>query len=479
MGTGEPLSFPADFGWGTATAAFQIEGGTRDGGRGPSIWDSFCAVPGAIADGASGEPACDHYRRWETDLDLLSWLAAPYYRFAPGWSRLQPTGHGPLNPAAVSFYSRLVDGLLDRGIVPWLTLYHWDLPQALQDEGGWPARDTAARFADYAAAVHQVLGDRVRWWTTLNEPWCAAFLGHAQGIHAPGLRDPRAAVAAAHHLLLGHGLAVQALRAGGCQQAGITLNQFPVYPLTDAEADLEAAERIDGQMNRLFLDPVLRGSYPPDVLAHFGAQVALDGVIRDADLKVIAGPLDMLGVNYYTRFIVRARTPEETTRKAGRPLPWIGCPDIQFTGGGLPRTEMGWEVFPEGLYHTLARISAQYPAPPLWITESGSAFGDALRADGTVDDQERIGYLDAHFRAAHRVLADGVDLRGYFVWSLLDNLEWSLGLTRRFGLFYVDYATQRRYAKRSAHWFRDVVRDNQLPPGHPAGGTGVAPGQAV
>jgi beta-glucosidase len=451
------LAFPPGFGWGTATAAFQIEGAAREGGRGPSIWDTFAALPGRIADGSSGDIACDHYHRWDDDLDLLAWLGAPYYRFSPSWSRLQPAGRGALNQTGLDFYSRLIDGLLERGITPWMTLYHWDLPQPLQDSGGWPNRSTASAFADYAAAVHARLGDRVRHWTTLNEPWCAAFLGHAHGIHAPGIRDPQAAVAAAHHLLLGHGLAVQALRADGCRQVGITLNLFPTYPSTQEPADIEVAARIDGLVNRIFLDPVLRGRYPADVLSHLRRHANLDAVIGPDDLAVIAAPLDMLGINYYTRFVVRKRTEEEVARKGARPVPWIGSPDVQFTDGGLPRTEMGWEVFPDGLEQTLRRISTEYPPLPLWITESGSAFGDVLAADGTVDDKPRVSYLHSHFQAAQRALESGVDLRGYFVWSLLDNFEWAMGYAKRFGLFYVDYPSQRRIAKRSARWFRQIV----------------------
>jgi beta-glucosidase len=457
------LAFPPGFGWGTATAAFQIEGAARDYGRGPSIWDTFTQRPGAIADGDNGDIACDHYHRWTDDLDLLAWLGAPYYRFSLSWSRVQPAGRGGLNQAGLYFYSRLIDGLLERGITPWITLYHWDLPQPLQDAGGWPNRSTASAFANYAAAVHDRFGDRVRHWTTMNEPWCAAFLGHAQGIHAPGLQDPQAAVAAAHHLLLGNGQAVQALRAGGCEQAGITLNLFPTYPSSTEPADVEAASRIDGLMNRIFLDPLFRGRYPADVLDHLGRHTDLDAVIKADDLKVISTPLDMVGINYYTRFLVRKRTAEEIARKGGRPVPWIGSPDVQFVGGGLPRTEMGWEVFPDGLEETLRRVSAEYTSLPLWVTENGSAFGDVLEPDGTVNDEARVNYLHSHFLAAQRALDSGVDLRGYFVWSLLDNFEWSLGYQKRFGLFYVDYRTQRRIAKLSAYWFRKIVAGSLRP----------------
>jgi len=461
--TGE-LRFPDGFGWGTATAAYQIEGGATDGGRGPSIWDTLGRVPGAIANGDTGDVACDHYHRSAEDVELLGWLGAPYYRFSIGWPRVQPAGTGPLNPVGLDFYQRLVDGLLARGLRPWITLYHWDLPQPLQDAGGWPARDTADRFADYARAVHERLGDRVEIWTTLNEPWCSAMVGHAEGRHAPGLRDPHAAVAAMHHLLLGHGRAVQALRAGGCRQVGLTLNQYAIYPATDDPADAEAASRIDALVNRAYLDPVCRGSYPADLLAHLGRHTDVETLVHDGDLTDISAPIDLLGVNYYTRHVLRRRTAAETAAAAGLPSPWLWSPDIEFVRGDLPRTTMNWEIFPEGLHATLTRIATDYPGVPLWITESGAAFPDALSPQGTVEDQSRIDYLAAHFGAAHRALTDGVDLRGYFVWSFLDNFEWSYGYDRRFGLVHVDYPTQRRTAKASAHWYRAVIAANAVPP---------------
>jgi beta-glucosidase len=457
--TDEQLRFPAGFGWGTATAAYQVEGGVTDGGRGPSIWDTFCRVPGAIANGETGDVACDHYHRYPEDLDLLGWLNAPYYRFSISWPRVQPAGRGPLNPVGLAFYQRLVDGLLDRGLRPWITLYHWDLPQPLQDAGGWPARDTTERFAEYAAAVHNRLGDRVVVWTTLNEPWCSAMVGHAEGRHAPGVRDPHAAVAAMHHLLLGHGLATQALRAAGCRQIGLTLNQYPCYPASTDPADVEAATRIDALVNRAYLEPVFRGRYPADLLEHLARHTDIGSLIRPGDLDTISAEIDLLGVNYYRRHVLRHRSPAGQSK----PSPWLWCDDIEFVRDDLPRTAMGWQIFPDGLRTTLARIASEYTALPLWITESGAAFPDRPGADGSVDDQARIDYLAAHFRSAHQAIADGIDLRGYFVWSFLDNFEWSYGYDRRFGLVHVDYQSLRRTPKRSADWYRRVIAANAVP----------------
>jgi beta-glucosidase len=456
-------TLPDGFGWGTATASYQIEGAVAEGGRGPSIWDTFSAKPGATRNGETGEVACDHYHRLDEDLDLLAWIGAPYYRFAPSWPRLQPGGRGELNPEGVAFYTRMLDGLAARGIEPWITLYHWDLPQELEDAGGWASRETATAFAEYAALVHREFGDRVRYWTTLNEPWCAAFLGYGQGVHAPGRADHADALAAAHHLLLGHGLATRALRAqGGDFQIGITLNLFPAEPATDDPADVDCARRIDGLINRLFLEPVFHGQYPADVVEDLAA-AGLSIPVQDGDLELISAPLDLLGVNYYTRFVVRKRTDEEIERRGGRPSPWPGGRDIQFVAGGLPTTEMHWEVYPEGLRTTLERLAADYTSLPIWITESGSAFGDQQEPDGSIRDVPRIDYLDAHFRAALDAKEAGVDLRGYFVWSLMDNYEWSFGYEKRFGLIHVDYQTQRRTPKESAHWFRGVIADGSIP----------------
>jgi beta-glucosidase len=418
------VRFPDGFAWGVATASYQIEGAVNEGGRSPSIWDTFSHTPGKVQGGDTGDVADDHYHRYREDVGLMADLGIGYYRFSLAWPRLQPDGRGPLDPVGLDFYERLLEALDERGIEPWVTLYHWDLPQALQDEGGWPARDTAQRFAEYAAAVHERLRDRITWWTTLNEPWVAAYVGHAEGRHAPGIQDPGAAVRAAEHLLLGHALAVDAMRGqdDGAGRFGITLNLSPVNAASDDPADEDAARRIDALLNRQFLDPVLSG----------------DGAA-----------LDFLGVNYYMRHIVRAGAPGSGSRV------WVGSRDVEFVSRGLPRTDMGWEIDADGLYDVLARLHRDYPSVPLYVTENGAAF------EGIADPQ-RIAYLDSHLRAAHRAIEDGVDLRGYFVWSLMDNFEWAFGYSKRFGLIHVDYETLQRTPKDSARWFAQVTRRNGL-----------------
>ena len=441
------MRFPDDFRWGVATASYQIEGAVSEDGRSPSIWDTFSHTPGKTLNGDTGDVANDHYHRWPEDLALLDELGVDLYRFSLAWPRLQPSGRGALNEAGVDFYARLVDALLERGVEPWVTLYHWDLPQALQDEGGWPERETAERFAEYAALVHERLSDRVRNWTTLNEPFCSAFTGHAEGRHAPGLEDDDAAMRSAHHLLLGHGLAVRAMRAHDPDgRYGLTLNLYPVDPASDDPADADAARRIDAIANRLFLDPVLRGRYPEDIPAL---------PLRDGDELVIAAPLDMLGVNYYSRHVVRAGDGNGARRS-----PWVGSRDVEFVKRGLPRTEMGWEIDAQGLYDVLTRLHREYPRLPLYVTENGAAFADEPAADGSVSDPDRVAYLDGHFRAAHRDISDGVDLRGYFVWTLMDNFEWGYGYSKRFGLVHVDFETLERTPKHSARWFSEVTRRN-------------------
>ncbi|MDT0268297.1 GH1 family beta-glucosidase [Streptomyces sp. DSM 44915] len=449
------VRFPEGFVWGSATASYQVEGAAHEGGRGPSIWDTFSHTPGRTVGGDTGDVADDHYHRYPEDISLMADLGISHYRFSLAWPRIQPEGRGQLNTEGVDFYSRLVDGLLERGIQPWVTLYHWDLPQPLEDAGGWPARDTAERFAEYAVAIHERLGDRIKDWTTLNEPWCSAFLGYANGHHAPGRTEGPAAVRAAHHLLLGHGLAVRALRERGAEQLGLTVNLYPVDSVTDSDADRDAARRIDGLMNRIFLDPVLRGSYPEDVVADL-APVLDFGHVRDGDLAVVNTPLDFLGVNYYTRHVVRAGTA------SGAPSTWVGSEDVEFVKRGLPVTAMGWEIDPDGLYETLTRVWREYDAPPLYVTENGAAFDDVVDADGRVRDEGRRAYLEGHFAAAHRALSEGVDLRGYFVWSLLDNFEWAYGYSKRFGLVHVDYETQVRTLKDSGRWYAEITRANGL-----------------
>jgi beta-glucosidase len=416
------VEFPRGFAWGVATASYQIEGAVDEDGRGASIWDTFSHTPGAVTNGDTGDVADDHYHRYREDVGLMADLGVGYYRFSLAWPRLQPDGRGALNERGLDFYVRLIDALGEQGIAPWVTLYHWDLPQALQDAGGWPARDTAERFAEYASAVYERLHDRVVHWTTLNEPWVSAYTGHAEGRHAPGIRDAAAARSAAEHLLLGHELAVAAMRAHADPRSrfGITLNLSPVAPASDAPEDAEAADCIDAHINRQFLDPVL------------------------------AGDLDFLGINYYMRLVVRAGEPH------GRPSPWTGCEDVEFVSRGLPRTEMGWEIDADGLYDILTRVARDYPPVPLYVTENGAAFPEGIA------DDDRIAYLDAHLRAAHRAIEDGADLRGYFVWSLMDNFEWAYGYGKRFGLIHVDYETLARTPKDSARWYAQVTRRNGL-----------------
>jgi len=467
---------PPGFVLGVATAAAQIEGAADEDGKGRSIWDTFARVPGAVRGGDTPDVACDHYHRWRSDLDLLSWLGVDAYRFSISWPRWQPGGSGSPNAAGVAFYDALVDGLLERGVQPWVTLYHWDLPRELEDAGGWAARDTAQRFADYAASVGDVLGDRLAGVATLNEPWCSAFLGYSGGVHAPGALDDARAIGAVHHLLLGHGLAVDALRARTTSarstpaQLGIVLNVYPVEPATDAPADADAARRIDGLANRIFLDPLLRGAYPDDVVADL-ADVSDFSHVRDGDLEVISRPVDFLGENYYSPYVVAGPGEEadEASRRAGDHAggstrttrsPWPGARDVVFADRGRPRTQMGWEVEPAGLRRVLDRLVA-YGAPALYITENGAAYDDVVD-DGEVHDAERTAYVRDHLAVALQARADGLDVRGYFLWSLMDNFEWSWGYSRRFGAVRVDYETQERTPKDSAHWYREVARSRQL-----------------
>ncbi|WP_405095941.1 GH1 family beta-glucosidase [Micromonospora sp. NBC_01412] len=452
--TADPIdTLPASFRWGVATSSYQIEGAVAEDGRTPSIWDTFCRVPGAVAGGDTGDVACDHYHRMPQDVALIADLGVDTYRFSTAWPRVQPGGRGPANPAGLAFYDRLVDELLGRGIDPWVTLYHWDLPQELEDAGGWPARDTAYRFADYAMLVFDALGDRVRTWTTLNEPWCSAMLGYAYGEHAPGRRDLGDAIAAAHHLLLGHGLATRRIRAAATApvEVGITLNLATAEPATDSAADRDAARASDGLGARLYLDPLVHGRYPDDVLA----DLAADGVtvpVRDDDLAVIAAPLDVLGVNYYFGQVFSGVDADGRDRDAdGRPV-------RRVIPRGRPRTAMGWEIVPECFTDLLLRISRDYPGLPMVITENGAAFDDHPDARGFVADGDRVGYLAEHLRAVARARRAGADVRGYFAWSLLDNFEWAYGYDKRFGIVRVDYDTQERVPKRSALWFRDTVR---------------------
>ncbi|MGC9665822.1 glycoside hydrolase family 1 protein [Planosporangium sp. 12N6] len=471
------LEFPSGFVWGAATAAYQIEGAATADGRTASIWDTFSATPGKVLHGDTGAVAADHYHRSGEDIVIMRALGLNAYRFSIGWPRVRPAGSGPVNPAGMAFYDRLVDDLLTAGIKPVATLYHWDLPQELEDAGGWPHRDTAYRFAEYAGLVADRLGDRVGLWATLNEPWCSAFLGYAAGEHAPGRTDPAASLAAAHHLLLGHGLGVQALRAANLRadaQVGLVLNPTAVRSVSDAPGDVDAARRIDGLLNRIFFDPVLRGRYPSDVQADT-AHLTDWGFVRDGDLEIISTPIDVLGVNYYQPSLVGAGEPPGPVRvdegAAGEPLPahpaspWPGSADVRFHQPPGPLTDMGWSVDATGLRELLGRIRRDYGDIPLIITENGAAYPDEPDAAGDVHDPERVAYLHQHLIAAHQALQDGVDLRGYFAWSLLDNFEWAFGYSKRFGIVHVDYATQRRTLKDSAYWYRDVIAGGGVPLG--------------
>lgn len=429
--------FPADFVWGVATSSYQIEGGADADGKGESIWDRFCRVPGAIADGSDGRVACDHVHRWAADLDLIAALGVDAYRFSVSWPRVQPDGRGAFNAAGLGFYDRLVDGLLARGVRPYLTLNHWDLPAALQDAGGWAARDTVHRFVDYARQVASRVGDRVDAITTHNEPWVIAVLGHENGAFAPGLRDRRAAMQVAHHLLLSHGLALQALRAQACpSRAGIVLNLSPVFPASDGPEDAAAARLEDGRLVRWFMDPLFGRGYPADVLAFLGDDAPR---VDPGDLEAIATPMDFLGLNYYSRSVVRAG----------------GWFDVHSSGKRL--TDMGWEIVPECLTELLLRLHRDWPLPPLYVMENGAAFQDRLQ-DGRVHDGDRIDYLASHIGAVGDAIAQGVKMAGYMVWSLLDNFEWASGYAKRFGIVHVDYDTLARTPKDSYHWYRDFLQ---------------------
>ncbi|HVV21198.1 MAG TPA: GH1 family beta-glucosidase [Pseudonocardiaceae bacterium] len=443
-------TLPSSFRWGVATSAYQIEGAVAEDGRTPSIWDTYCRVPGAVHDGDNGDVACDHYHRMASDVTLIGDLGVDTYRFSVAWPRVQPGGSGPANPLGLGFYDRLVDALLARGIDPWVTLYHWDLPQELEDAGGWPARDTAYRFADYAMLVFDHLSDRVRHWTTLNEPWCSAMLGYAWGRQAPGREDLPAAMDAVHHLLLGHGLATQRMRRPG-YELGITLNMAHASPETDSEADRDAVRRADGMGFRLYLDPLVHGAYPADVVDDLARQ-GIRLPVRDGDLEIIAEPIDVLGVNYYSAY--RYSGVDEQ----GRTVDADGLPVSRSVPLGTPVTAMGWEIVPEGITELLVRLSRDYPGLPIVITENGAAFDDVADHTGFVVDDDRVAYLAGHLRAVAAAIARGADVRGYFAWSLLDNFEWSYGYEKRFGIVRVDYETQARIPKQSALWYRDTIR---------------------
>ncbi|MDK1358940.1 GH1 family beta-glucosidase [Arthrobacter sp. zg-Y1219] len=456
-------NWPAGFIWGSATAAAQVEGAAAEDGKEESVWDAFARTPGNILNGDTPATAVDHYHRMPADVALMKELGLDSYRFSTSWARVRPGGRSA-NAKGLDFYSRLVDELLEAGILPWLTLYHWDLPQALEEAGGWANRDTAHRFVDYANDVYSALGDRVQHWTTFNEPFCSSLLGYGSGVHAPGRQEPRAAIAAVHHQHLAHGLAVTELRSRGAQQLGITLNLSNSIPRDPADpADLEAARLFDSLQNRIFLDPILRGAYPQDTLADL-EPFGLGEVIRPGDLEIIAAPIDFLGVNHYHDDLISGH-PDTSgadghSGGSGRPSasPWIGADQIAFPSRGLPRTAMDWEVNPDGLRKLLVRLGEEYPAlPPLYITENGAAYNDVVAADGSVPDPERTQFILDHIDAVGRAIDAGADVRGYFVWSLLDNFEWSWGYSKRFGIVRVDYDTQKRTVKDSGHAYSRLI----------------------
>lgn len=461
-------AFPADFVWGVATASYQIEGGVTEDGRTPSIWDTFSHTPGRVLNGDTGDVASDHYHRWESDLDILRELGVKAYRFSLAWPRIQPQGPNTVEQQGLDFYSRLVDGLVARGIHPVATLYHWDLPQWAEDAGGWPVRDTAKRFEEYTRIAVEALGDRVGMWTTLNEPWCSAFLGYASGVHAPGRHEAAAALAAVHHFNVAHGLGGRVVRELAPEsQLSVTLNLHVVRPASDSEPDRDAARRIDALGNRAFLGPMLEGAYPADLLSDT-ASVTDWSFVQDGDEKLARVPLDVLGVNYYTtnRFTTRSgTTPGAGADGHGhsRFTPWVGAGDVDFLAQPGPRTAMGWNIDPNGMVELLVRMHEEYPSLPLMITENGAAFHDVPDADGTVHDPERVAYLHDHIDAVGAAMEAGADVRGYFLWSFLDNFEWAYGFDRRFGIIHVDYETQRRIWKDSAHWYRELVASGRIP----------------
>ncbi|HEY1352283.1 MAG TPA: GH1 family beta-glucosidase [Ktedonobacteraceae bacterium] len=447
-------AFPPDFLWGAATSAYQVEGAVQEDGRSPSIWDRFASRPGAVFQGETGAIATDHYHRMEADVALMASLHLGAYRFSISWPRVLPQGTGAVNGRGLDFYERLVDTLLAHGITPLATLYHWDLPQALEDRGGWLARDTAQAFADYAEVVTRRLGDRVTWWLTHNEPWCSSYLSYALGMHAPGLHDKQLAVNVGHHILLSHGLAVPRMRAQLPEKAqvGIALDFYPVYAVDERPETLQAVKRADTFRNRWFLDPVFRGCYPENLFSDLGVQPP---PASEGDLAIIAAPLDFLGVNYYSRMLVRehhanASVPQQSLH----PESYEAIEQIS----GSAYTQMGWEIFPSGLANILTRIHHEYGVQALVVTENGAAFEDHWDGHDRVHDQQRIDYLRMHIQTLAEVRQQGVPVQGYCVWSLLDNFEWAQGYCKRFGLVYVDYPSQRRIVKDSGHWYANFIR---------------------
>jgi beta-glucosidase len=451
------IRFPNGFAWGVATSSYQIEGAATKDGRGESIWDRFSKTPGKVGDGTNGDVACDHYHRFREDIALMKSLGVKHYRFSIAWPRILPTGRGKVNQPGLDFYGRLVDALLEAGIEPFVTLYHWDLPQVLQDEGGWTRRLAAEAFVEYSSVVARALGDRVKKWITHNEPWCTSMLGYQQGIHAPGLKDYRAALAASHHVLLSHGLAVPVIRSESPgAEVGITLNLTPGEPASPSAADHDAARHFDGYFNRWFLDPLFGRHYPADMIAdHIAAgHLPPEGltVVQPGDLDAIAVKCDFLGINYYSRAVLRSDKVPEAENE----------PRQVFVAPEKERTEMGWEVYPDGLRELLLRVHLDYRPRKIYVTENGVSYSTPPGADGRVRDEKRLTFLRDHFVAARRAMEGGAPVAGYFVWSLLDNFEWDRGYSQRFGIVWVDYKTQQRIPKDSALWYRGVIAENAV-----------------
>lgn len=443
--------FPEDFLFGVATAAYQIEGAWNEDGKGESIWDRFAHTPGTILDGTTGDVACDHYHRFEEDVALMKELGVDAYRFSVSWPRVFPEGKGRVNEKGLGFYLKLVDALRQAGIRPVVTLYHWDLPQALQDEGGWENPETCEAFAEYARVIFQALKGKVSLWITHNEPWVVAFPGHYEGRVAPGKRDFQAALCVSRNLLLAHGMAVQVFREehpGG--QIGIALNLSPSHPASESAEDVEAARRYDGYLNRWFLDPVFKGQFPEDMLAWYRKKGFAIPQFSPEEGKLVAGSLDFLGINYYSRHVIRQR-PESIVE-----IEAIRLPNREYT-------DMGWEVYPEGIYEIVQQVHRMYAPQALYITENGYPFPDVPSHDGSISDDKRIAYLRAHLTMLSQAIEEGCPLRGYFVWSLMDNFEWLFGFTKRFGLVYVDYKTQKRIPKKSFFWYQHLVKTRTLP----------------
>jgi len=443
----QELIFPKGFLWGAATASYQIEGAWNEDGKGESTWDRFSHTPGTIYQNQNGDVACDHYHLWEKDVDLMSYIGLKAYRFSISWPRIFPEGKGKVNPKGLAFYDKLIDRLLEKGIKPAITLYHWDLPQTLEDIGGWLNRDVAKYFSEYASFLFYKFGDRVDLWITLNEPWVNAFLGYGWGIHAPGKRDMKGAFIASHNFLLAHGYAVQIYKEEGYKGSiGITINVAPVYPEKDTEENLIAVERHDAFSNRWFLDPIFKKSYPES------AWKVLEKTpwvfkVEERDFDIISQPIDFIGINYYTRSIVKANSED----------PYTGISRVQGDG---EVTAMNWEIYPDGLYDILVQLYSSYKIP-IYITENGAAFDDILQ-NGKVNDIKRVNYLREHIKRAYFAIRDGVDLRGYFVWSLMDNFEWGHGFSKRFGIIYVNYENQERILKESAYFYKGIIERNGL-----------------